>query len=41
MPADFEHDLDWRFREGDHDLFGDGRVQISATPGHTLAVINR
>ncbi|WP_307380704.1 cytosine permease [Microbacterium sp. W4I20] len=35
MPQDFEHDLDWRLLEGDHDLFGDGRVRIISTPGHT------
>lgn len=35
MPADFEHDLDWRLIEGDHDLFGDGRVKIISTAGHT------
>lgn len=35
MPADFEHDLDWRLLDGDHDLFGDGAVRIIATPGHT------
>jgi glyoxylase-like metal-dependent hydrolase (beta-lactamase superfamily II) len=34
-PADFEHDLDWRLLDGDHDLFGDGAVRIVATPGHT------
>ena len=35
MAADFEHDLDWRLLDGDHDLFGDGSLQIIATPGHT------
>jgi N-acyl homoserine lactone hydrolase len=36
VPADFEHeDIDWRLIDGDHDLFGDGTVQILATPGHT------
>ena len=35
MPADFEHDLDWRLLDGDHDLFGDGAVRIVATPGHS------
>jgi N-acyl homoserine lactone hydrolase len=35
MPVDFEHDLDWRLLDGDHDLYGDGTVQIIATPGHT------
>jgi len=35
MPADFEHDLDWRLLDGGHDLFGDGAVRIVSTPGHT------
>ena len=35
MPADFEHDLDWRPLDGDHDLFGDGAVRIISTAGHT------
>jgi glyoxylase-like metal-dependent hydrolase (beta-lactamase superfamily II) len=35
VPADFEHDLDWRPLQGDHDIFGDGRVRIIATPGHS------
>lgn len=35
MPADFEHDLDWRLLEGEHDLFGDGAVTIIPTPGHS------
>jgi glyoxylase-like metal-dependent hydrolase (beta-lactamase superfamily II) len=35
VPADFEHDLDWRLLEGDHDLFGDGTLRIISTPGHT------
>ncbi len=33
--ADFDHDLEWRELDGDHDVFGDGRVMILATPGHT------
>jgi N-acyl homoserine lactone hydrolase len=32
---DFDHDLDWRRLDGDHDVFGDGRVVVLATPGHT------
>lgn len=35
VPADFEHDLDWRTLDGDHDLFGDGAIRIISTPGHT------
>jgi N-acyl homoserine lactone hydrolase len=33
--ADFDHDLDWRPLEGDHDVFGDGRLIAFPTPGHT------
>jgi N-acyl homoserine lactone hydrolase len=33
--ADFDHDLDWLLLDGDHDVFGDGRVMILSTPGHT------
>jgi N-acyl homoserine lactone hydrolase len=32
---DFEHELDWRELDGDHDIFGDGRVIAFSTPGHT------
>jgi N-acyl homoserine lactone hydrolase len=35
IPADFEHDLDWKLLDGDHDIFGDGKLKILATPGHT------
>lgn len=35
VPADFEHDLHWREIEGDHDIFGDGRLIALSTPGHT------
>jgi glyoxylase-like metal-dependent hydrolase (beta-lactamase superfamily II) len=28
-------DRDWVFLEGDHDVFGDGRVRILSLPGHT------
>jgi glyoxylase-like metal-dependent hydrolase (beta-lactamase superfamily II) len=35
VPADFQHDLDWRQLEGDHDIFGDGRLVAISTPGHT------
>lgn len=34
-PADFEHDLDWHQLDGDHDFFGDGKVRIISTPGHS------
>jgi glyoxylase-like metal-dependent hydrolase (beta-lactamase superfamily II) len=33
--GDFDHDLDWRQLEGDHDVFGDGRLIVLSTPGHT------
>jgi N-acyl homoserine lactone hydrolase len=33
--ADFDHDLNWRQLEGDHDVFGDGRLIVLSTPGHT------
>ena len=33
--ADFELGLRWRTLAGEHDLFGDGRVVIFPTPGHT------
>ncbi len=32
---DFGMDLDWRELDGDHDVFGDGRVTVISTPGHT------
>jgi N-acyl homoserine lactone hydrolase len=35
LPADFDHPVRWTELEGDHDLFGDGRVLIFPTPGHT------
>jgi N-acyl homoserine lactone hydrolase len=35
IQADFGMDLDWRELDGDHDLFGDGRVRVISTPGHT------
>jgi N-acyl homoserine lactone hydrolase len=33
--ADFDLALDWQQLDGDHDVFGDGRMRIVATPGHT------
>lgn len=33
--ADFDHDLDWQQLHGDHDIFGDGRLVVLSTPGHT------
>src|SRR5581483_2192524 len=33
--GDFDHDLQWRPLEGDHDVFGDGRLIAFPTPGHT------
>jgi glyoxylase-like metal-dependent hydrolase (beta-lactamase superfamily II) len=35
VPADFDHGLKWQELDGDHDVFGDGRVVIISTPGHT------
>ncbi len=35
MAADFEHSLEWRQLDGDHDVFGDGSVVVLSTPGHT------
>jgi N-acyl homoserine lactone hydrolase len=34
-PADFEHDLSWKVLNGDLDVFGDGKLRIVSTPGHT------
>ena len=33
--ADFDHDLQWQELDGDHDIFGDGRLTVLSTPGHT------
>jgi N-acyl homoserine lactone hydrolase len=35
VPADFEHELRWQELDGDHDVFGDGKVIALSTPGHT------
>lgn len=35
LPADFDHPVEWVELEGKHDLFGDGRVVVFPTPGHT------
>jgi N-acyl homoserine lactone hydrolase len=35
VPADFEHELRWRELDGEHDIFGDGRLVTVSTPGHT------
>lgn len=32
---DFDHDLQWNSIKGEHDVFGDERVVIFPTPGHT------
>jgi glyoxylase-like metal-dependent hydrolase (beta-lactamase superfamily II) len=34
-PVDFDHPLDYRMVEGEHDVFGDGRVILFPTFGHT------
>ena len=35
IQADFSMDLDWQELDGDHDVFGDGRLVAIPTPGHT------
>ena len=35
LRADYDLALNWQQVEGDHDVFGDGRVMIVSTPGHT------
>jgi glyoxylase-like metal-dependent hydrolase (beta-lactamase superfamily II) len=35
VQADFSMELDWQELDGDHDVFGDGRLVAIATPGHT------
>ena len=35
VPADFDHPVAWRELRGTHDVFGDGRVVLHPTPGHT------
>jgi len=35
-PADYEHRTRWHVLDGGHDLFGDGRVVMVPTPGHTV-----
>jgi len=34
-PIDFDHPLDYRMLDGEHDVFGDGRVVLLPTYGHT------
>ena len=34
-PIDFDHPLDYRMIEGEHDVFGDGTVLLIPTYGHT------
>jgi glyoxylase-like metal-dependent hydrolase (beta-lactamase superfamily II) len=34
-PIDFDHPLDYQMIEGEHDVFGDGRVVLIPTYGHT------
>jgi N-acyl homoserine lactone hydrolase len=33
--GDYDLGLSWRELDGDYDVFGDGRVQVISTPGHT------
>ena len=35
VQADFSHELRWQQLEGDHDVFGDGRLIVLSTPGHS------
>ncbi len=35
VQADFGMELDWQQLDGDHDVFGDGRLMIISTPGHS------
>ena len=35
VKADFDHPLRWKELLGEHDLFGDGRILLVPTPGHT------
>jgi N-acyl homoserine lactone hydrolase len=35
LRGDYDAGLNWEQLEGDHDVFGDGRVMIISTPGHT------
>lgn len=35
LREDFGMELKWQEVDGDHDVFGDGRVTIISTPGHT------
>lgn len=35
IKADFDHPVEWRELTGEYDLFGDGRVVLFPTPGHT------
>ena len=34
-PLDFDHPLDYRMLDGEHDVFGDGKVVLLPTYGHT------
>jgi glyoxylase-like metal-dependent hydrolase (beta-lactamase superfamily II) len=33
--ADFDHPLRWKELDGEYDMFGDGRIVLLPTPGHT------
>ncbi len=35
VPAQFEGDYRWNLLDGERDLFGDGRIVLFPTPGHT------
>ncbi len=40
-PIDFDHPLDYRMIDGEHDVFGDGSVVLLPTYGHTPATCCR
>jgi glyoxylase-like metal-dependent hydrolase (beta-lactamase superfamily II) len=33
---DFDHPVQWQELDGEHDLFGDGRIVLFPTPGHSM-----
>ena len=39
VPADWQHPMPTRAIEGEHDLFGDGRLVLLPLPGHTAGTL--
>jgi glyoxylase-like metal-dependent hydrolase (beta-lactamase superfamily II) len=35
LKSDFDHDVNWFELEGEHDIFGDGKLILFPTPGHS------